>query len=426
MTKTSDGRGFRHFVDHGPALTAIIVLGILIRLAYSFLIFPTVGQDLYWRGVDDGYDELARNLLHGDGYSREAGAVPHLETPPGYTFFLYLLYALTGEETNEGVRIQIVQPLLDGVTCLLIYVLALKVFRRRVVGLLSALGWALYPQIIVYSARVAPEVLFTFLLTCLVVALVRLMETPKAKNAILLGVLWGLAVLVKEKLLFLPPVLLFLVWQGVRLPTRRKALLMFVIAVAMVVPVTPWVVRGFRATGGFVPITLRSGRALRGATTEDFSGADKGLVEFFENRPEREKKNHPSPEQDLQGRARQNAEDEWRLIPEALARIAADPAAYAKGFLVKLAAFWYYGQPKVIVGNMIVQIPLVLLAIAGYIRGWRRYPLLPFMAVIVYFVVIHALTITRMRYSIPVMPEVFLLAVFFMIDLWGRRTRSSP
>ncbi len=421
MIRTNDGTSGRSFLDRRLTLPLIISLGILLRLTYSFIIFPAVAGDLHWKGADDGYDEIARNLLHGDGFTNEAGGLPNLVTPPGYAFFLYALYGLTGEEINEGVRIQLVQPLMDGVTCWLIYLLGLYLFKSRRVGILAALGWALYPQIIVYNARIAPEVLFTLLLTGMMLALFQLMESGRVKHAILVGVLWALAVLVKEKVVFLPPLLLWLAWRGVSLPGRKKALLMLTMTLAMAIPITPWLVRGYLVTGGFVPITLRSGRALRAATVEDFTGADDHLVKFFENRTEREKSESSIPEEEREERIRKRTETERNAMGEALSRIADNPVAFARGFAVKLAAFWYYGQPKVIVGNIIVQIPLVLLALLGYIRGWKRHNLLPFLYLTLYFVLIHALTVTRMRYSIPIMPEIFLVSAFFLIDWFSTR-----
>jgi hypothetical protein len=113
-------------------------------------------------------------------------------------------------------------------------------------------------------------------------------------------------------------------------------------------------------------------------------------------------------------------------VGKALARIAADPAGYAKAFAVKLGAFWYYGQPRVVAGNLAVQLPILLLAIAGYVRGWRKSDLLPFLSLSIYFLVIHSLTIVRMRYSIPIMPETILVAASFAAPILRRRRPPSP
>lgn len=402
-------------------LLSILLLCLILRLAYCFLVFPIIGERLYWKGVDDGYDELARNMLHGEGYTNVAGGFPNLVTPPGYAFFLYGLYRLVGEEINEGVRIQVVQPLLDTATCFLVYLLGVRLFRKRAVGLLAALGWALYPQIIVYNARVATEVLFTLLLTWAIVALYHLYERNRLRDAICMGILFGMAMLVKEKLIFFPPFLLYLILRSGRAHSKRWWSLAVVTIIFITLPVVPWIVRGYQTTGLFVPITLRQGRALNHGMNEDFSGADDAMVRFFENRPEGNRTKPELGEEERSAGARKIARDEQAHVARALSRITADPWHFIRGATVKLAAFWYYGQPRVIWGNILIQIPILLLAIAGYIRGWRKYDLVPFLLLTLYFDTLHSVTITRMRYSIPIMPETILLAAYFLVSTIGHR-----
>jgi 4-amino-4-deoxy-L-arabinose transferase-like glycosyltransferase len=252
--------------------------------------------------------------------------------------------------------------------------------------------------------------------------LVQLLQRGRWSDALLVGVAWGLAALVKEKMVFFPPLILLLIlWRSWE--RGRKALLSALTLLAMLLTILPWVARGYQVTGGFVPITLRSGRALNQGMDESFTGADDVLVEFFQNQPEEGEEKSP-PRERREEEVRESARSEKSLVGKAFSRIAADPVAYLRAFVVKLGAFWYYGQPKVIVGNILVQIPILLLAIAGYIRGWKRFPLAPFLVLTLYFLLVHALTIVRMRYSLPVMPENLLLASFFLVDL-SRRRRSA-
>lgn len=412
-------------VRRDRALRVTLAVCLLLRLAYAFLVFPAVGERLNWKGVDDGYDEIARNVLHGDGFVDRPGDAPNLVTPPGYVYFLTLLYRVAGEEVNEGVRVRLVQPLLDTLTCFLVFLLGVRVFGDRRVGLAGAAGWAVYPQMIVYGARVAPEALFILLLTAMMLALVRLLATGARADAILAGVLWALAALVKEKVVFLPAVLFFLVLRSRAYPRRRRLALILWMAIAMGAVTAPWIARGYVAAGTFVPITLRSGRALNQGMDESFTGADETLVDFFERHPDRRSRDLPETEEERRSRARSNARDENSLIGRAADRIASDPGAFARAFAVKLAAFWYYGQPKVIAGNLIVQLPLLLFAVVGYVRGWRRHDLAPFLSLTLYFLVIHALTIVRMRYSLPVMPETILVAASAWIALRARLAPSA-
>jgi 4-amino-4-deoxy-L-arabinose transferase-like glycosyltransferase len=424
MRDSSGEEGALRAARRDRALHGILIAALAIRLLYAFAVFPAIGERLHWKGVDDGYDEIARHVVSGHGFVDRPGDVPNLVTPPGYVYFLAALYEAAGVEINEGPRVRIVQPLLDTATCLLIYLVGLRLFRSRRAALLAAAAWALYPQIVVYNARVAPEVLFIFLLTWMMYALLRYREEGRRRDAIAAGVLFGLAVLVKEKLLFFPLVLLPLVLGG-RVPSGRRRAGALLLALSMAAVVSPWVARGYHTAGTFVPITLRSGRALNQGMNENFSGADESMVRHFNRERTRRWGELPATEEEKVEKTRRSAREENSLIGKAIDRIASDPLTFVKAFFVKLGAFWYYGQPKVIAGNLVVQIPILLFALAGYVRGWRRFDLLPFLALTVYFLVIHALTIVRMRYSLPIMPETILVAAYAAAPLLRRRGEEA-
>lgn len=394
-----------------------LILAIAVRLLYCFAVYPKIAETLHWQGVDDGYDEIARHLHAGDGYVNKPGQVPNLLTPPGYVFFLYALYGVVGTEINEGPRVQIAHIALDCVTLLLITRLALLLFASPFLAGAAGFAWALYPQIVVYNARVAPEILFTLLTTATVFWWVRTVRKGSVREAILLGIFWGIAVLTKEKLVLLPAVIAFSVLLqspgtfGVR--AKRAAL----VIVVMLITIAPWLARGYAVTGTFVPITMRSGRAIDQGLDENFAGADDQTVDFHTKQkflPRNEQEAGLSDEERAV-RAAEGAQREKALIGESLARILEDPVTFVKAFFVKLGAFWYFGQPRVIIGNMIVQLPILLLAIPGYALAVRRYSVSPLLWTTLYFLFIHAVTIVRMRYSIPIMPETILLALFFLL-----------
>ncbi|RPJ46426.1 MAG: phospholipid carrier-dependent glycosyltransferase [Candidatus Latescibacterota bacterium] len=420
MSGTETPDGWLCALRRDRFLRRILVLAVAIRLVYSFAVFPAIGERLHWKGVDDGYDEIARHLIGGHGFVDRPGDIPNLVTPPGYVFFLAALYRVFGEEVGEGVRVRIAQPLLDAGTCLLIYLIGSRLFRNRRVGRVASLVWALYPQVVVYNARVAPEILFIFLLTAMMYAFIRLREEGRLRDAIAAGVLWGLAVLVKEKVLFLPPVLFLLVLAARAIPRPRRAVLALLLLASMGLATAPWALRGYAVAGTFVPITLRSGRALNQGMNEDFSGADESMMRYFEEGRERRWRELPATEEERAARARKSAREENALVGKAFDRIAGDPVAFVKAFLVKLGAFWYFGQPKVVAGNLVVQLPILSFAVVGYVRGWRRRDLSSFLALTLYFLIIHALTIVRMRYSLPIMPETILVASSAALPLFDR------
>ncbi len=424
----SDTRRLIAFLKDERPLPTVVALAFLVRLLYCFLVFPRIGDAMHWRGVDDGYDELARGVLGGHGYVKAPGRPGDLLTPPGYAYFLSGLYAAFGVETQEGPRLWVAQAALDALTCGIIYAIGGLLLGNRRAGLLAALAWALYPQIAVYSARIAPEVLFTLLFVLLFVAWLALERRGGAARALLAGAVWAALALTKEKAILLPLVLLArLLWVR-RADPRRFAREAAAFALAALVVLSPWLYRGYRLTGGFVPITLRGGRALAEGIARDLSGADREMVEKFERNPPRP----PAPGDTLPALSEEERAERTRLLREressrlagAVAEIARSPVAFARKALVRLAAYWYWGQPRVILGNALVNIPLLVAAAFGLRAAWGAAPASVALLLIAYMNVLHALTVVRMRYSLPVMPFVILFAAY-AVSRARRASRSE-
>ncbi len=412
----SDTRRLIAFLKDERPLPTIVALAFLVRLLYCVLVFPRIGDALHWRGVDDGYDELARNVLGGHGYAMAPGRPGNLLTPPGYAYFLSGLYAAFGVETSEGPRLWVAQAALDAITCGILYAIGGLILGDRRTGLLAALAWALYPQMTVYSARIAPEVLFTLLFVLLFVAWLALERRGGAARALLAGALWAALALTKEKAVLLPLVLLArLLWVR-RAEPRHFAREAAAFALAAALVLSPWIYRGYRLTGGFVPITLRGGRALAEGIAKDLSAADTDMIESFERNPPRPR----APGDTLPALTEAERDERTRLLREressrlagAFAEIARSPVAFARKAVVRLAAYWYWGQPRVVLGNALVNVPLLVAAAFGLRAAWGTAPASVAILIIAYMNVLHALTVVRMRYSLPVMPLVILFAAY--------------
>jgi Dolichyl-phosphate-mannose-protein mannosyltransferase len=441
-------RAFLHFVKNEKLLPLVVSVAFFARLVYSFFIFPRIGDALYWRGVDDGYDEIARNMLGGHGFVMMPGRPENLLIPPGYAYFLAGLYSLFGVEMAEGARLWIAQAALDALTCGALYAVGALLIRDRRVGLFAAAAWALYPQMIVYSARIAPEVLFTLLFLLLFVAWHALETRGGAGRALLAGATWGALVLTKEKVILLPALLLArLAWVrlrgdaaapaegGAATPPRarsrasRLALESALFVVAALVVIGPWLVRGYRLTGGLVPITLRGGRALDQGMKRDIGGADTQMIDGFERFYMVGGGRNPTYDtlsvEEREEQIRNMSAREASRLETTLGEIARSPFTFLRRTAVRAAAYWYWGQPRVVLGNALINIPLVLLAIVGL---WltRRTSYAPVAALLIlYMNVIHAMTVVRMRYSLPVMTLVMLLAAVAIVRLWERRQDAS-
>ena len=262
------------------AALVLALLAIFVRLIYCGAVYPHVGPRLGWSGVDDGYDEIARTLLDGKGYAFSATAQPNVKTPPGYAFTLAGLFALTGQRSGEGWHSgsSMRSPTEPPPSCSRSTGAGSSVARGR--GCSAAAAWALYPQIIVYAARPFSEIPFTLLLLVLALSTARFLRTGYAIDGVWTGLLWGLAVLFKEKLILLPLPIAAILWKRQHRRGRPFLAPVLAMAVAMTVVVTPWLLRQHAVTGRWVPITARSGNAVQFGLDTDFTRPDVQADEF--------------------------------------------------------------------------------------------------------------------------------------------------
>ncbi len=417
-------RRLLQFMKDERALPTVVAVAFLARLVYSFFIFPKIGDALFWRGVDDGYDEIARNLLAGHGFAMSPGRPQNLLIPPGYVYFLSGLYSLFGVEMGEGARLWIAHAALDAITCGALYAIGALILENRRAGLIAAVAWALYPQMIVYSARIAPEVLFTLVFLALYVAWVALEARGGAWRALIAGAAWGALVLTKEKVILLPALLLArLLWVRRREPMRfaREGALF---AAAALVVIGPWLYRGYALTGGFVPVTLRGGRALTEGFKKDFGGADTYMVDGFDQLNNETGGHKPSfdslTEEEREKQIHALREKESGRLRTTLNEIAHEPLTFLRRTAVRALAYWYWGQPRVIAGNAINNHPRLALGIVGLWSARHTRAAAVAALLVFYMNAIHAVTVVRMRYSLPVMTLVILFASVAACRLWER------
>jgi hypothetical protein len=166
--------------------------------------------------------------------------------PPLYLYFLGVPFAITGS-------LAAVKALQCAVGALLVP--ALGLLGRRAfgesAGLVAAALAALYPELVWFASHFWAETLFSVLLWWAIERLAAsdaLGSTVAAAGA---GLLFGLAVLTRETVLyFLPVAALWLAWR--RAGGGRRVL---AFACASLVVVVPWTVRNWLVFDAFVPVS---------------------------------------------------------------------------------------------------------------------------------------------------------------------------
>lgn len=202
----------------------------LIRLAWVATIHAVPVSDYLF------YYQTGASLAAGHGYTILGH--PTAFFPVGYPAFLAGLFTLFGTSLAVFKAANVVLWML---TAGLAYGLGVQLGGRRV-GLIGGLLVALYPDYVIYSSLAASENLFIpLLLAALYVLAGGVRWRPSLCRAVLAGVFFGLAILVRSTALLVPLLAALVIWLGWR--SRRGALVGLCVIAAAACVVAPWVIR---------------------------------------------------------------------------------------------------------------------------------------------------------------------------------------
>jgi 4-amino-4-deoxy-L-arabinose transferase-like glycosyltransferase len=174
--------------------------------------------------------------------------------PPLYSYFLALAHTAFG----SLFAIKLVQAFLGSLLVPAVFRLTDRLFGPRPAILAGALT-ALYPEFIWYASHFWCETIF---LTLLWWAMERVLAADQGRStraAALAGLLFGLAILTRETVLYLLPIAAL--WLGFAREERAKARA-FVLVVAAFLVVTPWTVRNWIQFRAFIPVSTGGGLNL--------------------------------------------------------------------------------------------------------------------------------------------------------------------
>ena len=224
-------------------LTQKLVFVVFVALNLLLMLF-SVPDGPYVAAADVGVSiEPVRGLLAGEGFTHPDGQLYTWGTPLFPMFLAVLLGLLPWKAALYSIVV---------VQCALLY--AIGLFTRRLADFYSpkvaTLAQSLVvfnPNLLITSHLLQTEIIFTFFLTAGVVALLSFRDSPTWSRAALVGLLFGLATLVRpvrQFVVLLLPLLFVLLgeWKERRLRSRNLAA-GFTAAVIALLTISPWVVR---------------------------------------------------------------------------------------------------------------------------------------------------------------------------------------
>lgn len=206
-------------------------------------------SDFWW------YFQRAGEIASGKGYSVDGR--PTAYWPVGFPFFLALLIKFFGAK----LLILKAANLLLGLGNLAIAMaLARRWFASGYVAILTGLLLAILPSLTAYSAILAAEPLFTFLVLC---ALWFLAPSKNGSRALAGGLVLGLACLVRpQAVALLPMIALCNLFSFEDASSRIELQRMALAGLALALVLFPWTVRNYRHFASFVFVSTNGGDNL--------------------------------------------------------------------------------------------------------------------------------------------------------------------
>lgn len=387
------------------------LLGIFI-VALALRAIVAIAHPFYLPDSVD-YSALAKAIVGGRAYEVHGMLAQRL---PGYPIFIAAFYYVFG---FHHLPVLLAQAGLGALTVVFTAMLGRCV--SPVVGLLAGALAAIDPLGIGFAASLLSEPLFTCVFILSLILLRRLMENPSPPWLwICFAVLWAIAVYVRAEVsLCLFPLLAWAVYVAPKGIQRRKSIKGSMVTLLVVlVCLMPWWMRNYGLFHqDFFRFSTLQGISLYEAV---YSGATGG--------PRQSDLVIPPSIRHLNESQRDLAwthlafmemiHHPWRIIRLAFVKIARtwSPWLHAKG----------YANPAINVVLTLWYVPMFILAIMGLWRYPIRTPLFGILLVpIVYSTCMHAVFIGSVRYRVPVMPLVVILAAIGVAQWAARRSAAS-
>lgn len=408
------------------AVVGLLAIGLLLRLAVAvFAISGPYNPDVRLGGDAGKYIALGISLSRGEGFSLHYQrllpevlrgdavnpplAIPTSSRSPGYPLFLSLAFLTFGYSLRSVV---VLQAILSTFTALFVYLTARELKARP----LLALGFAVF----YYPCALEPVFVMSdwFFTLCTAASLWLIV---RSRNGLAAGITTGLTILVKS---VSAPVLGL---AGIVMFGRRAWI--FLAGVLMVL--APWGFRNYTHTGipyvtpsypGYPPYLLHN------PWNREFPTFDRpgDINEYYPGFQEALLASRARAPRVADPVAQEYLED-VELARDTVRFMRADPAQALRAAGRTFANTWLIDYPTANrvrwLSNLVLYVGLLPFAFWGSIQAIRRGPpgarLLAFF--LLYFIGVHAILASEIRYRTSAMPAYFVLAAYGISVLETRK-----
>jgi len=244
-------------------LILIFLVAFTVRLVFAYIGFVYPDPEL--PGSDSmRFDTIGLNLSAGKGFAVDG--LPATDRAPLYCFFLAATYFLFGHSYPAVIFFQ---SLIGALTCVFVFGIAGKIFKRDV-ALLSYILSAIFPPLIGENNFLMSETIYTFLSCATIYSFLKYISGPQLKNAALSGLIFavgilGRPVLAAQHLL----TMCFMFIYNTRLRLKRCFLPVLIFLVSSFVVIAPWVIRNYIVAKKWIFVTEYGGYHFLQASFND-------------------------------------------------------------------------------------------------------------------------------------------------------------
>lgn len=376
-------------------LFLIIGLGLIIRVFYVLIMAPN--SIIFPDGIQ--YEEIAKNLLKGEGFSIGTGLYPYQHNrAPAYPAFIAFIYLFFG---TDIVWIKIAQSLLSVLTILPIYGLGMMIFDRRV-ALTASIFMAIDPFFIFFTGLILGEILFMAFLSS---SLFFLYIGVKNNKYLFLSVgsfMMGAAILTRSSLLIFPLFIAVWIMLEKRGGIKRALSSCFLFVILVYMTLLPWVIRNYSVYHAMVPVTIGGGVTLYEGNNPLADGGP-----GYDRMPDLDTSLSPL-ERDNSYKAMA-----IRFINENLGKFVRLAVTKFKRFWNIIPNYEEYRSGKYILISLLSYVPILVFGIIGIILSLTRDKKVLFLLLpVIYYTGIHMIFLGSVRYRVPIMPFFIIISAY--------------
>jgi 4-amino-4-deoxy-L-arabinose transferase-like glycosyltransferase len=405
----------------------LLLVVVVLHASLLFVVLPQVSARLHAMynqdEYADGYDQLALNLLEGHGYRMYPDTAPTIVREPGYPLLLAGIFLVFGK---RFVIVKLANMMLVLGTAFLIMLIAHRFSGSRILILGAPILFLFHPGTLIVESRGGAEALFTFFLVLFMVTLYRAIDRNRWSDYATSGVALGATVLVKSPPMLFPVcVLVYLIVLERRSSIAKNCLQVATMVMAMLLVLSPWIIRNYSLTGKFIPtatvlgVSAHAGQYVNTHLPADASWALVDREAARERRKIAEQLGYPFKDvknayyQDFYSTADEIKFSSY-LFKMVVAEYGKSPMMFVRCVRANLFNLWFRGKTRVsTMLNEIVQLPYLILSVIGIIvavRNGQIKIIAPIVLLLVYIVALYAVILAQARYSAPLIPFLSILA----------------